>query len=275
MSTKYVFLDIDGTLVGYDSKIPASALEALTKAKANGHKIIISSGRAYCMIYKELLSAIQFDGIISSGGACVMVDGKVIYESFINDENLAFVIDYFRANGITYLLMSKDDIYAEPVFNKYVLPGMIKAGYNKDLVEQAYGTNIEVEDVKTVKCGNKIAYFTSPFKPDKIASDLDGRFYVVDFSVGKTEEKNFFGEMNNGGVNKASGIDEYLRYVGGSIEDTIAIGDSANDLEMLEHAAISVAMGNGTDSAKAAADFVTTAVDKDGIYNAFQKLGLI
>ena len=275
MSTKYVFLDIDGTLVGYDSKIPASALEALTKAKANGHKIIISSGRAYCMIYKELLSAIQFDGIISSGGACVMVDGKVIYESFINDENLAFVIDYFRANGITYLLMSKDDIYAEPVFNKYVLPGMIKAGYNKDLVEQAYGTNIEVEDVKTVKCGNKIAYFTSPFKPDQIASDLDGRFYVVDFSVGKTEEKNFFGEMNNGGVNKASGIDEYLRYVGGSIEDTIAIGDSANDLEMLEHAAISVAMGNGTDAAKAVADFVTTAVDKDGIYNAFQKLGLI
>ena len=105
MSTKYVFLDIDGTLVGYDSKIPASALEALTKAKANGHKIIISSGRAYCMIYKELLSAIQFDGIISSGGACVMVDGKVIYESFINDENLAFVIDYFRKGIFQKILM--------------------------------------------------------------------------------------------------------------------------------------------------------------------------
>lgn len=275
MKTKYVFLDIDGTLVGYDSKIPESALKALNQAKANGHKIIISSGRAYCMIYKELLSAIDFDGIISSGGACVMVDGRVIYESYIEDENLAFVIDYFRANGITYLLMSKDDIYAEPVFNKYVLPGMIKAGYNKDLVEQAYGTNIEVEDIRRVRGGNKLAYFTSPFKPDKIASDLDGRFYVVDFSVGKTEKSNFFGEMNNGGVNKASGIDEYLKYVGGSIEDTIAIGDSANDLEMLEHAAISVAMGNGTEAAKAAADFVTDDVDKDGIYNAFVKLGLI
>ena len=275
MKTKYIFLDIDGTLVGYDSKIPASALKALELAKANGHKIIISSGRAFCMIYKELLAAIDFDGIISSGGACVMVDGKVIYESYIEDENLAYVIDYFRANGINYLLMSKDDIYAEPVFNKYVLPGMIKAGYNKDLVEQAYGTNIEIEDIRRVKGGNKLAYFTSPFKPEKIASDLEGRFYVVDFSVGKTEESNFFGEMNNGGVNKASGIDAYLSYVGGSIEDTVAIGDSANDLEMLEHAAVSVTMGNGTDAAKAAADFVTTDVDKDGIYNAFLKLGLI
>ena len=275
MKSKYIFLDIDGTLVGYDSKIPESAMKALSLAKANGHKIIIASGRAYCMIYPELLRAVDFDGVISSGGACVMVDGKVIYESYIEDENLKFVIDYFRANGITYLLMSKDDIYAEPVFNEYVLPGMIKAGYNKALVEQAYGTNIEVKDIRDVKGGNKLAYFTSPFKPEKIASDLDGRFYVVDFSVGKTEEANFFGEMNNGGVNKASGIDEYLKYVGGSIEDTIAIGDSANDLEMLEHAAVAVAMGNGTDAAKSAADFVTTDVDKDGIYNAFLKLGLI
>ncbi len=275
MKTKYVFLDIDGTLVGYDSKIPESAMKALSLAKANGHKIIIASGRAFCMIYPELLRSVDFDGIISSGGACVMVDGKVIYESYIKGENLAFVIDYFRANGINYLLMSKDDIYAEPVFNKYVLPGMIKAGYNKALVEQAYGTNIEVEDVKTVTVGNKLAYFTSPFRPEKIACDLDGRFYVVDFSIGESREGGFFGEMNNGGVNKATGIDEYLKYVGGSLEDTVAIGDSANDLEMLEHAAIAVTMGNGTDAAKAAADFVTTDVDKDGIYNAFVKLGLI
>ncbi len=275
MKTKHVFLDIDGTLVGYDSKIPPSALKALQMAQANGHKMIISSGRAYSMIYPELLSTIAFDGIISSGGACVMVDGKVIYESFIEGEALDFVIDYFRANGINYLLMTKDDIYAEPVFNKYVLPGMIKAGYNKALVEQAYGGNIEVEDVRKVKGGNKLAYFTSPFTTEKIANDLDGRFYVVDFSVGKTQENNYFGEMNNAGVNKATGIDEYLAYVGGSIEDTIAIGDSANDLEMLEHAHISVAMGNGTDAAKAAADFVTTDVDKDGIYNAFVRLGLI
>ena len=275
MKTKHVFLDIDGTLVGYDSKIPDSALKALQIAQANGHKMIISSGRAYCMIYKELLDTVDFDGIISSGGACVMVDGKVIYESYIEGEDLAFVIDYFRANGINYLLMSKNDIYAEPVFNKYVLPGMIKAGYNKDLVEQAYGTNIEVEDIRCVKGCNKLAYFTSPFRPEKIASDLEGRFYVVDFSVGKTEKSNFFGEMNNGGVNKALGIDKYLEYVGGSIEDTVAIGDSANDLEMLEHAGVSVAMGNGTDAAKAAADFVTTDVDKDGIYNAFVRLGLI
>ena len=275
MNTKYIFLDIDGTLVGYDSKIPASALKALKMAQANGHKIIIASGRNYGSIYKDLLSAVDFDGIIAAGGSCVIVDGKVIFESFIEGDDLAFVIDYFRANGINYLLATKDDIYAEPVFNNYVIPGMIQNGYNEDLVMQAYGGNIEVEDVRLVKGGEKLAYFTSPFLPDKIAKDLDGRFYVVDFSVGNVSASTYFGEMNNAGITKASGIDEYLACVGGSLEDTIAIGDSANDLEMLEHAHIAVAMGNGTDAAKKSADFVTTDVDKDGIYNAFIKLGLI
>lgn len=275
MKTKHIFLDIDGTLVGYDSKIPASALKALQLAQANGHKIIIASGRSYGMIYSDLLNTVKFDGIIASGGACVIVDGKVIYESFIEGDDLAFIIDYFRKNGINYLLMTKDELYAEPVFNNHIIPGMIANGYNKDVVKQAYGWNTEVEDVRVIKGGEKLAYFTSPYLPDKIAKDLDGRFYVVDFSIGKVSEGSYFGEMNNAGVTKASGIDEYLAYVGASIEDTIAIGDSANDLEMLEHAQVAIAMGNGTEAAKAVADFVTTDVDKDGIYNAFKKYGLI
>ena len=275
MKTKYVFLDIDGTLVGYDSKIPESALKALKKTQENGHKIIIASGRSFGMIYRDLLETVSFDGIISSGGACVIVGGEVIFESVIEGDRLALVIDYFRSHGINYLVMTKDVIYAEPVFNKHVIPGMIAAGYNEELVRQAYGRNTEVEDVRWVNGAQKIAYFTSPYLPDKISKDLDGKFYVVDFSVGTVNQDNYFGEMNNAGVTKALGMDKYLEYVGGSLEDTIAIGDSANDLEMLEHAHVAVAMGNGTDAAKKSADFVTTDVDKDGIYNAFLKLGLI
>lgn len=275
MKTKHIFLDIDGTLVGYDSKIPASALKALQMAQANGHKIIIASGRSFGMIYRDLLETVRFDGIISSGGSCVTVGREVIFESIIEGDRLALVIDYFRNHGINYLVMTKDKIYAEPVFNKYVIPGMIAAGYNEELVRQAYGRNTEVEDVRSIKGVQKIAYFTSPYLPDKISKDLDGKFYVVDFSVGTVNQDNYFGEINNAGVTKAFGMDKYLEYVSGSLEDTIAIGDSANDLEMLDHASVAVAMGNGTDAAKAVADFVTTDVDKDGIYNTFKKLGLI
>ncbi len=275
MNAKHIFLDIDGTLVGYDSKIPESALEALKMAQANGHKIIISSGRPLYMIYPELLRAVNFDGIISSGGACVLVDGNVIFESIIEDEALSTVINYFRREGIRYLLQSKDDGFAEQDFVDIVIPGMLASGYNKDLVDQAYGKRTIVDDVTKIKGACKISYFASPYSPQKIADDLGGKFYVVDFSVGNVKTASSFGELNNEGVTKATGMQKYLESVGASREDTIAIGDSANDLEMLDYAHVSVAMGNGTDAVKSAADFVTTAVDNNGIYSAFVRLGLI
>jgi Cof subfamily protein (haloacid dehalogenase superfamily) len=275
MNTKYIFIDIDGTLVGYDSKIPDSALEALKLAQKNGHKVIICSGRPLYMIYPELLSAVKFDGIIASGGACVVVDGKVIFESLIRGESLKNVIDYFRREGIYYLVQSKDMAYAEKEFRTVVIPGMIADGYNEELVEQAYEILTIVDDVTVIEDAEKVSYFGSPYSPDKISSDLGGKYYVVDFSVGNVKTKLAFGELNNADATKATGIEQYIRHVGACREDTIAIGDSGNDLEMINYAGYSVAMGNATEQIKAAADFITTAVDKDGIHNAFLKLGLI
>jgi hydroxymethylpyrimidine pyrophosphatase-like HAD family hydrolase len=77
------------------------------------------------------------------------------------------------------------------------------------------------------------------------------------------------------GVNKATGIDVLLAHVGVDRTDTIAIGDSYNDLEMLEHAAVGVAMGDAPDAVKAIADEVTAGVDGDGIRLSFLRHGLI
>ena len=66
-----------------------------------------------------------------------------------------------------------------------------------------------------------------------------------------------------------------MEAVGAPISDSIAVGDSENDLEMLEFAGYSVCMGNGYEKAKARADLITTDIDDNGIYNAFVKIGLI
>ena len=58
-------------------------------------------------------------------------------------------------------------------------------------------------------------------------------------------------------------------------EDTFAIGDSVNDLAMLEYAGHGIAMGNGTPEAKQVADYVTTELADDGIYHALAHFGLI
>ncbi len=275
MKTKYVFLDIDGTLVDFKTEIPPSAIKALKAAQSNGHKMIIASGRPLFIIYKKLLEVIDFDGIIASGGSCVIADGEVIFQSLIEGDSLATVVNYFKQEGIHYILQAKDATYVEQDFVDVVLPGMRKDGYSEDLIKSAYLNYTLVNDVRAVNGAEKLSFFCSPHSPKKISSDLGEKYYVVDYSVGRVSDSGFFGEMNNAGVNKATAIELYLNHVGGSLEDTVAIGDSGNDLEMINFAHIGIAMGNATEPIKAAADFTTTAVDNDGIYNAFVKLGLI
>ena len=275
MNTKYIFLDIDGTLVGYDAKIPDSALKALKMAQANGHKVLIASGRSYPIIYPDLLKAVEFDGIVASGGACVFYNGEAIFRSIIKGDALENVVKYFKREGIQFLAQTSTAMYCEPDFIDTVIPGMIASGCSKELVEKTFAGIKVIDDIRNTPNIEKFSFYLSPHSPKKISEDLDGKFYVVDFSLGKINAPLYFGEMNMAGVNKATAIERFMAHVGAPISDSIAVGDSGNDFEMMQIAGISVAMGNATEPIKKIADYVTTDVDKDGIYNAFVHLGLI
>lgn len=71
------------------------------------------------------------------------------------------------------------------------------------------------------------------------------------------------------------GILTYLEKTGIEKDEIMAFGDAENDIDMLEYAGIGIAMGNGGEDVKAAADFVTRDIDDDGIAYALQHFGLI
>ena len=77
------------------------------------------------------------------------------------------------------------------------------------------------------------------------------------------------------GYSKASGMQYLADYLHSSMEDTVAIGDSNNDLAMLSAAHTAIAMGNSSKKVLALADYVTTDVSRDGIYNALEWLGVL
>ena len=84
-----------------------------------------------------------------------------------------------------------------------------------------------------------------------------------------------FADIIAAGNSKSHGIDKVLEYYGISLEDTMAFGDGGNDIPMLSHVNIGVAMGNASEKVQAAADYVTSSVDEDGIANALRRFGLI
>ena len=94
MDCKYIFLDIDGTLVDFQGKLADSALKALETAKSNGHKLFVCTGRQRSQIYQWLLEKVEFDGAVCSSGAYVMADGECIAQHCFSKEYITFLSDY-------------------------------------------------------------------------------------------------------------------------------------------------------------------------------------
>ena len=87
-------------------------------------------------------------------------------------------------------------------------------------------------------------------------------------------DKPFYGYIpKDGGKNK--GIDAIINHFGIKLEETMAFGDGGNDIDMLKHAGIGVAMENARDDVKEIADFITTSVDDDGITNALKHYNVL
>ena len=104
---RVLFFDIDGTLVGFDKKMPDSARKAVLRAKDNGHILILCTGRGECQLY-PLLQEIGFDGVISSGGTGVTFHDQVVARHTFGKEKMRFLTDLFRRYQIPYLLQAPD-----------------------------------------------------------------------------------------------------------------------------------------------------------------------
>lgn len=275
MNTKYVFLDVDGTLVNFKGDIPESSVYAMREAQKNGHKMIIATGRQKSQIYPKLLESVCFDGIIASSGAYIEQNGKIIFESRPTPERLAFIVNYFRKNKTPYCLQTSHAIIAEQWCMEEMLKFFKKTGNSDELIQSLFANTIITDCPEKRSDIEKIAYYDSPFDIDTVKKRLGDYYYFAGYSLGSGADTTHHGEVTFEGINKAVGIQKFMKNAGAPSCDSVAIGDSGNDLEMLESAGIGIAMGNASDEAKAVSDFITTGIDDDGIFNAFKMLKLI
>ena len=273
MQKKIIFLDIDGTLIDFHGRLPESAKRALELAKAAGHHLVLCTGRTRSEIYPELLK-MNFDGIIGSAGAYVECGGEVIYRHVIDEEHLASVLDFFGKKGITYCLQTGEGVVMTGKNRIGFRDHFLKAGIKEeDIWRILVASVIEEEDSRMRKNVEKVAYYGAPFTIEEIQQVLGAYFKVEGASYGKNTVSN--GEITCANETKATGIQRYMRHIGARMEQTIGIGDGLNDVDMFSQTAFTVAMGNAKPETKAIADYITTDVNEDGLWNGFKYLGLI
>ncbi|MDE6627351.1 MAG: HAD family hydrolase [Lachnospiraceae bacterium] len=274
MDTKYIFLDIDGTLVGRDALIPESAKEAINRAREKGHKIFICSGRSRCEMHEDILS-VPMEGIVGSAGAYVELDGKMIYHRPMTSAMNARLLEYFESRKMAFFLETNEELLVNDIGLEEMRRYVEYCETHHEPYDRAFfnlARPLSKVDKPEELAVNKLLYVTQRYEPEEIKRDLQSEFTVVDSAITLPGNSGELSELN---MHKGKGIDIIVKHFDADLKDTIGIGDGENDLEMLRATGIAIAMGNANPMLKDIADFVTTDVDKDGIKNAFIHYGLI
>ncbi len=277
-TNKVIFLDVDGTIVTYDTTIPDSARRAIQMARAAGHSVLMCTGRSKAENPPELV-AIGFDGMIGGNGAYVEVHDQVVMHQRVSGAQCRRIVDWCHERGLEFFLESNDGLFASEGFREAGRPvlqcymGRTGADSTAALAPEdvmhglIYGGELYRDDV------NKVSFILSSYQ-----DYLDAVDEFSDMKVGTwggAGETALFGDMSPAGIDKARAVRMAVACLGASMDDTIAMGDAKVDIPMLEACAVGVAMGSGGEEIRAMADYVTTDVDQDGLWNAFSHLGLV
>lgn len=266
---KYIFFDIDGTLLPFGGELPSDTMEAINLALARGHKLFFCTGRSVGEL-NDKVKDLPFTGGVFGAGTDVIVDGKSIFESFYSEEDKDFIFSYYKEHDLDPLIQTKNATYMPHSLGSR-LDDMFRK-YNDGKTLEIGGLVIE-DDFSKINDITKTIFFSSDYTKDEIINDIGNRFDIVDNTIGLP--KHLVAEVMQKNINKATGIYKVIEYYGASIEDTIAFGDGANDLEMIEAAYIGIAMGNAEQEVKDIAYYVTDDVDKGGIINALRHFCVI
>ena len=265
---KFIFLDLDGTLLDDQKAIPLSAEKAIRLAQEKGHKLIVATGRSHTGVIPEIRE-LGFDGFIFSAGAVVEIEKKTILKNKMDSALIGKVIDVMDQNDIGYILEGYHHSFYNQRFIDYL-------GSRKLLGD----LNPAFQPMESYEHGTskiyKIAFFASDLEHAKVLeTKLKDCSEISVFTHQKVQGDLINGEITSTGVTKASGIKLLMSHIAVPLEHTISFGDSLNDIEMLSVTKTGVCMGNGVQDLKDIADDITETPANDGIYKAFVKHGLI
>lgn len=254
------FFDIDGTLVSFTThRIPQSTVDTLTAFHRRGGRIYISTGRPIAIVNNISQIEHLVDGYITFNGAYTFVGDTDICINAIPEEDVHAMLDDASKKDYTVLVCGKKNLaihnYHE-VFDEVFVQGLgvknIDPSRPLDFIDRE--PILQLTPFFDIDTERKIM----PLMPHCVSARWNPRF--TDITVR--------------GADKGNALLELARHEHLDISECMAFGDGGNDISILRTAGVGVAMGNATPEVKAAADYVTSHVDDNGIANAFKHFGM-
>lgn len=276
---KILLIDVDGTLVDYDGNLPASAVEAVRAARAKGHEVYACTGRSKAEMYQNLWD-MGLDGMIGGNGCYIESQGQVVFHELIPADEERRLVDWLNGRGLAFYLESNSGLFGSATFAEEARGAMRLYAKGKGAPAEVYekmevgdafpdmifGADLYRDDV------NKVSFLLKTYQ-----DHLDSAEAFPNLKAGTWGGKGeaaLFGDLGVKDITKAFAVGKLCDFLGVDPADTIAFGDAKVDIPMFEACGTSCCMGSGGEEAKAAADYVTGDVDRDGLAQAFAHFGL-
>lgn len=271
---KLVALDLDGTLFDNSSRISERNLTAIRSITDKGIHVVISTGRPFEGIPFDQIKGTGINYAITANGSGIyeISTGKCLYENAMDEELVTPILNFLLTRDIHMDAFIGGKGYT-PVqcvetAQKLTVPSSIK--------NYIITTRTRLDNILQFIHENQlnVQKMTLNFYPAADGTLID-RETVRKFLVSNPSITTVCGGYNNleftrADANKGVGLRKLAEILGVNPDATMAIGDTENDLAIIEAAGIGVAMGNATDAVKARADYVTTTNTKDGVAAAIE-----
>ena len=256
--TKAIFFDVDGTLVSFQTHTVSPAVRsALHTLRERGVKLFVASGRHQRML-SYVRSVFPFDGYVTLSGQYCFCGDQVLHSSPMDRPSVEELVAAARSGDFSCIFLEGEEIYINCI-NEMTRQFIRDLSIPMPLQRPAdYARGREVYQAVTFLTREREHLLLDRAPHLKTTRWHPNFLDVIPPSGGKDR-----------------GMDALLDYFRIPVEDAMAFGDGENDLSMLLHAGIGVAMGSAHEEMKRQVDWVTGTADEDGVVQALAHFGLI
>ena len=269
-SPRAVFVDIDGTLCDSRQRVPDSAVRALSRVRERGHRLFVCTGRSVPEIYPRFID-LGFEGVVGGAGGYAAVGDSVLLDERMPAEHVRILTALWEDLDAFFIWQGPDQMGPSEGYLDFFVP---RAGtHPEDWIEYAQSISPFIVDID----GGAFTKVTAYVPPDNASMEavteaLPDGYRAIIGSVGAAGYVPF--EILPTRLSKAVGIQAVCEHVGIPLSDTVAIGDSNNDVEAVACAAVGISIGGGCEDLVAVADIVAPGVCEDGLAWALAAAGL-
>ncbi|MDF2635077.1 MAG: Cof-like hydrolase [Pelosinus sp.] len=272
MAYKLVCIDVDGTLLNQKHEITKRTKEILLKAHQQGVHIVISTGRMYtdAEYYSNLIGVKS--PVIASNGAFIKEkdNDKVIYKDILGESLSLELLELFRKHHINPYFCTPHKFYYGSIMFKLFYVGTKMLGTRSNELDMEYIFSWKQWRKVLHKEKDNIVKSEIIYKDAALIYELRNELNnVAQLEIVDSSRYNI--EITRKGVSKGKAVEMLAIFYNLKREEIITIGDSANDVSMLEYAGLGIAMGNASDRVKQKADYITDSNDNEGVANAINK----